>query len=93
MSSNLKELNIEMGRQRAMNLIFDEYQTIPERDLELIDFKEVGRNWVATYKSPDLPDLLAIVEYYEQSKQTQTHIYERRTRASASAKEPALFEI
>lgn len=89
----MQELNVELARQRALNLIFDEYQKIPERDLELIDFKQIRSNWVVTFKSQDFPDVLMIVEYDSGAKQTHTHLYVRHTRASAVNREAVLFEI
>lgn len=93
MAGGMAELNVDLARQRAVNLIFDEYQKVPERPMELIDYKEIRRNWVATFKNQEFPDHLVIVEYDAAARQTHTHLYQRRTRSSAINREAVLFEI
>ena len=77
-----ERLTVEFAKQKAISLIFDEFQQVPERGLKTLDYKEIRNNWVVTFSAPDFPDLLVIVEYDASSKSVYTHIYQRRTRSS-----------
>lgn len=98
MAASTTSLHLEAARQQAINLIFDEFQKVPETAMEITDFKSVGRNWVAVLKNEQFPDVLMIVEYVAPREGVTpgsylTHLYERRTRASHVTYDKPLFTL